>query len=242
MQGIFQIKTGELNMNVKGEEKVTVLSVSIPKDIKKKEFRYKAVILFCGEEEILFFNEEEVFKYKISSNTEFGEGDWNDTLFQIESDRAYKKGLNIVLFKKNSKKDVFNKLVEKDFSRGAIETALDRLEESGYINDRKYAEKYTETAFFQKKKTLGQIKRELIQKCIESNILEDVISAFEAPHDDEEEKIKQFINNKYHKLIMDGEIEYNKLVSIKRALYNKGFDVDVINRTVNEMLRNKDEY
>jgi len=154
---------------------------------------------------------------------------------ELTQDKAYKKGLDIILFKKNSKKQLREKLLNKGFPEDVTDEAIVRLEEAGYINDRKYAESYFRINSTDKYKTKYQMKQELTRKGIDSDVIEEVLNNYDEDVNKDVEKIKQFINNKYYNLLNDGNIEYNKLVSIKRSLYSKGFDPEYVDEVIESL-------
>jgi len=216
-------------------ERIKILDIYKTKVNNKtngKQSEYK-VILNNGEEFLL--SDNEIVKYSLHIGNEFDIADWDEKIKFIEIDKAYNKGLYILLFKKNSKRQLKEKLLNKDFSEEIIDGAIEKLEQAGYLNDEKYAESYIKSISADKYKTKYQIVRELTKKGIDSDTIERALNGYSDDICGDLEIIKQFINNKYINLIKGGNIEYNKLVGIKRSLYNKGYDPDVVDEAIENL-------
>lgn len=186
--------------------------------------------------ETFLLTDEEVFRYYITVGRTYSQAQWEKLLEQLQAQRAYQKGLDLVLFRKNTREELLSKLKAKGFSAEEAAQAVERLEEAGYVNDFQYAQSYVRQHRTGKYTTLGQIRQELLKKGVAPVIIDDVLSVCEPESEEDElEKLKQFINNKYYKLIQAGEIDYNKKMSIQQALYRKGYSVELIQRAVNEI-------
>lgn len=214
-------------------EEKKILSVQIPKALAKKKQRNQVIF---EDGEIILLSNEELLRYHIAAENTYSQEQWEDLLQQIRLQRAYEKGLDLVLFRKNTKWELLEKLKGNGFSTEEAEQAAERLEEAGYLNDLQYAESYIRQHRSDRYTTLEQLKQALLKKGISHVIIEAVLA--DCPPETEEEaaeKMKQFINNKYYKLIQAGQIDYNKKVSIQQALYRKGYSPELIQRVVNEI-------
>ena len=240
-------------------EKIRVLSIEkLPKMKRSKSENYgksknmneghkikqNNKIITDNDEEI-YFSDEEIFKYNIYTQREYSKADWNEMIKNIEVDRVYNKALGIILFKKNSRRMLIEKLLAKGFKMEFIEEAIVKLEELKYIDDKKFAENYVKSlSMGNKGKTVSQIEQALWSKGIDNEIIKEVITKFRLDvnqePESEYEKIKQFINNKYFNLINDTNIDYNKLISIKRSLYGKGFNPDTVDEVMYSIWENMD--
>lgn len=214
-------------------EEKKILSVHIPKELTRKKQKY-CVTMEDGE--TILLSNEEMLRYAIHAENTYSREQWETLLQQIQVQRAYQKGLDLVLFRKNTRWELLEKLKANGFSKEEAEQAAERLEEAGYLNDFQYAQSYVRQHQPDKYTTLGQIKQALLKKGISHVIIETVLSAYGPESEEEEvEKLKQFINNKYYKLIQAGQIDYNKKISIQQALYRKGYSPELIQKAVNEI-------
>ncbi len=214
-------------------EEKKILSVHIPKELTGKKQKY-CVTMEDGE--TILLSNEEMLRYAIHAENTYSREQWETLLQQIQVQRAYQKGLDLVLFRKNTRWELLEKLKANGFPKEEAEQAAERLEEAGYLNDFQYAQSYVRQHQTDKYTTLGQIKQALLKKGISHVIIETVLSAYGPESEEEEvEKLKQFINNKYYKLIQAGQIDYNKKISIQQALYRKGYSPELIQKAVNEI-------
>ena len=212
---------------------IKILSIQIPKEAARKKQRY---CVKTNTEEVLMLKEEEVLRFSIFSDKTYTQAEWVDLLQQIQSQRAYEKGLDLVLFRKNSRWELLEKLKRNGFSSQEAEQAADRLEEAGYLNDLQYAQSYVRQHKTDAYITFAQLKQALLKKGVSYDIIDTVLSDCSPETEEEEkEKLRQFIYKKYDKLVREGQISYNKKVSIQQALYRKGYSLDLIQSVVNEI-------
>lgn len=212
-------------------------SISIPAEEKRK--KYNNQVRFNDGTE-WYFSQEELFRYGIYAGRRIGEQEWNALLGAIEEDRAYAAGLHILLYKKNTRLEVKQKLKRKAYGDSAVDAALIRLEEAGYIDDKRYTENYFKACKMQKYKSMNQGRKELLRKGVDADIIAEVLSEYEEETlEDEICKMKQFMNNKYTKLIHGDSIEYNRIIGLKRTLYNKGYSMEAIQKVLGELAAEK---
>lgn len=222
-------------------EIVKIISVTGEKAEKRGREKYNKVI--TSENEEYFFTDEELFKFGIFSGSQFEKQVWEEKLEEADVYRAYRKGINIAVFKRNTRAEIYSKLMSKGVMAQAAESALELMEENGYINDEKYTESYIKSQMDGRSfKTSGIIKQELLRKGVSEDIIEKVFKEkYDCLKEDGVEKIKKFINYKYYKLINGSSMDYNNIIKIKRALYAKGYDSEDINRAINEIWGDREE-
>ncbi len=116
-----------------------------------------------------------------------------------------------------------HKLVAKGYSECAIEYAISRAREYGYINDGEYAKRYVETSIQCKGKR--RIREELKQKGLDCEIIEDSL-AFA----NEQESCSTALASLFRlkKIEHAQAVPYSEKVKIVRSLLYKGFDYDTI--------------
>ena len=101
------------------------------------------------------------------------------------------------------------------FSEEDIETVVTRLQEKGYLDDKKFAKYYIENRNIKKGISKRQLSLELSKKGIASDLISDLLSA--SPRSEEEE-IKKVIEKKRNKKTKD---------QILRYLISRGFSYDL---------------
>lgn len=127
---------------------------------------------------------------------------------------AYEKGLRLLEYQDNSKKELYRKIV-KVYSPDAASAAVAKLEELGLIDDEKYAKRLAESLARRKGWAKSRIAQEIISKGIPR---ETAISAAEELGLDENEALSAAIEKM--------NIDFSDSKSVAKAyrkLYSMGF-------------------
>lgn len=172
-------------------------------------------------------------KYKVSVDMDFSENEILEMKYFSDIERAKSRAINYISGKLKTKYEVRLKLKENGFAEDVIDEVLDILEKEEYLNDKVYCEIFIED----KKKLNGygknKIKSLLIQKGISKNIFEDFLNEFE--YDEEfDNALKMGI--KKLELLSNEEDNFKKKQKIINYLTYRGFDFDVINDVLKEIL------
>lgn len=172
-------------------------------------------------------------KYKVSVDMDFSEDEILEMKYFSDIERAKSRAINYISGKLKTKYEVRLKLKENGFAEDVIDEVLDILEKEEYLNDKVYCEIFIED----KKKLNGygknKIKSLLIQKGISKNIFEDFLNEFE--YDEEfDNALKMGI--KKLELLSNEEDNFKKKQKIINYLTYRGFDFDVINDVLKEIL------
>lgn len=172
-------------------------------------------------------------KYKVSVDMYFSEDEILEMKYFSDIERAKSRAINYISGKLKTKYEVRLKLKENGFAEDVIDEVLDILEKEEYLNDKVYCEIFIED----KKKLNGygknKIKSLLIQKGISKNIFEDFLNEFE--YDEEfDNALKMGI--KKLELLLNEEDNFKKKQKIINYLTYRGFDFDVINDVLKEIL------
>ena len=98
--------------------------------------------------------------------------------------------LRLIAFKDRTKKELLSKLKEKNYEEIQIEETVEFLICYGYINDKKYAEKFVIDAINLKKWGKQRIESELLRRGISKDIIRRAIESF-CPQDMRESLTEQ---------------------------------------------------
>lgn len=115
-----------------------------------------------------------------------------------------------------TKKEIYNKLVQKYWEKTAVIKVIKKLEEAGYIDDREFAVSYAKNKKCGKKK----IAYELKIKGVAFEVIEEALSFYEEDSELEE------LSKAWDKL---GEKEEHKKIA---SLMRKGFSYSDIKRVI----------
>lgn len=137
-----------------------------------------------------------------------------------ECREARNKGLYYLQFSNKTEDEMRRKLAEQGFSPASVENAVNFLKSYRYLNDEDYVRRYLER--YGRKKSKRQIRFELHQKGISSEVLERMLE--EQPVD-ETAQIVSFLEKKNYAGEEAGREEKQK---ISAFLARKGFSYDAI--------------
>lgn len=128
--------------------------------------------------------------------------------------------------------EIFDKLIKKGFSDEISRSVVDEFSDLKYINDEEYARLYFTDNINVKAKGVYRISRELAQKGISRDIIQDVSAEFE---DNVYSKLKEYVKFKtYGSLPTD----FKEVEKLKAHLIRRGYSISDINRVLSEL---KDE-
>ena len=134
-----------------------------------------------------------------------------------------------------TKKELINKLIQREYDREIAEEAVEYLEELDYINDADYARRYIHDAVRIKKHGIIRIKNDLYQKGIDRNVIDEVLVDIDV---DSANVINELIQLKANNLDLTDEKQFNKLVAF---LVRRGFNYGESVHSVRNYRENKGE-
>lgn len=136
--------------------------------------------------------------------------------FDSDFKRAKDKALYLLSFRDYSKKELSNKL-RKDYCSAAVEKAVVRMEELGFVNDEVFAKKYAKELLFNKHFSKRRAEFELSQKGIDKDTIYDVLSDLEC---DSVEQIQILVDKKYKTAYSDEKIKKRAVAFLQRHGYS----------------------
>jgi len=205
---------------------------------KKHENRYNIFIKKDGKEHYGFSVEEETIinegirKGQILDQTTIDALMKKDTLH-----KAYNRALGYLGHRMRSVKELRTYLIEKEVETEQIEIIINRLKEQKILDDQAFATAYVRTKIKTTFKGPAQLKRELIQKGIESAQIDQALLEYS-----ETEQIK-LIQKWLEKQLKKTKRDSYRLgqMKMKRQLIQKGFNQSVIDQALQMMELEKDE-
>lgn len=113
-----------------------------------------------------------------------------------EYSRLMGKALRYLSLRPRSKYEVNQYLIKYSRSGAAVENVLVRLEEMGYLDDRKFAGLWIESRDRTKPKSVFVLRHELKAKGIEESIIEDILSGRDSNEESEIIRAKKALGKK----------------------------------------------
>ncbi len=151
--------------------------------------------------------------------------------------KAYMYGINLLSYKMRTEKELSDKMREKEHSEEAIEDAISKLRQKGYVDDGKYALMYANEKMNKKASGRKLVSHKLRQKGIDSEIvslaIEEVSSEdkeYEQALDAAAKKMKTTYRND------DKNAVYRKLGGY---LSRRGYPYSIVSRVLREVLKNQ---
>lgn len=131
--------------------------------------------------------------------------------------RAYNYAVSLLSRRDHSKKELLTKLRTKGYGEGA-EQALSKLENSGYIDDRRFALLYVRELINFKNFGKKRIEQELYKKGLDREIIREALESAEFP----QERLADIIRRKYMRYLNDEKGIRRTINSLIRLGYSYG--------------------
>ena len=146
---------------------------------------------------------------------------------EITARKAYSSALRIVTARAHSEKELRVKLGKK-YPSGAVDAAIARCRDAGFINDREFASLYARELAEKKRYGVMRIRQELAARGVER---EDVEDALDMPDVDFSANIRYIIESRYYDCL-DSEKGRRKLFA---ALNRSGYGYDEIKEVLSDL-------
>ncbi len=119
----------------------------------------------------------------------------------------------------HSEREIRNKLSRK-YDDDAVDSAVEKLLDYGYINDHRYAENFARELFERKKYGKNRVKTELYKRGIASSIINEVLESYEEENDvDNVQTIVDIIQKKYYNKMNDEKSRQKVFSALVRLGY-----------------------
>lgn len=135
---------------------------------------------------------------------------------------AFDTAIYTISFKDRTEKELRTKLTQKGYDEKETELAIERLIDYGYVSDRRYAEMYIRQQHT--KKGYRLLKRELIEKGIDRELVEELYDSLNV---DEEQLLEKVFQKRYSGADLNDEKTYRKAFSY---LVRRGFSTEGVRR------------
>ncbi|MBC5995663.1 recombination regulator RecX [Romboutsia ilealis] len=200
---------------------------------KKNEDR---VNIYVNDEFFTAIFKELVFTFNLKKGDEIDE----EYLKSILSDEMYlkakNKALNILSKADQAEKKIREKL-SNDFEEDTINRVIEFLKKNNFINDNLLAQKIVNTNLNLNKCGKNRIKQNLYNKGLDASAINEAMSDID--NDAEFENAMYLAKKRYERLKNEDKRKIHQKLS--QHLAYKGFNYDIIKRTLNKLL-SYDEY
>ena len=100
-------------------------------------------------------------------------------LKEDETKKAIASALNLIAYRARAAGELSTKLRERGFAPEAIESAIARMTELGYLDDREFADRWVESRQTYRPRSVRMLKQELRQKGVDREIIETTMEEAE---------------------------------------------------------------
>jgi len=203
--------------------------------IDKKNIKRRKIYLdndFFIETDDMIVNELDLYTGKILTETLI------DTIKQKESlSKAKRDSIRFLSYRPRSQWEIEDKLKKNKYNRDIISKTIDWLRDKNLIDDKIFSHMWIKDRVNKKPSGRLRLRKELFNKGINREIIENVINDFFDKEIDEFELAYQMIEKKKNSLLQKNiQLEPEKIVSL---LKNRGFSYHIVNHIYNELFNEK---
>lgn len=196
-------------------------------DIQKQRGNKNRYSVYIEGEFAFGLDEVDMLYYKLFNASEISEEKYNHIKENVIFNKARDAAVRFLGFKARTKKEVENKLKEKDFPEDIIFKVIELMQKYGYIDDYSYAGSFLRDKFNLKGFGTNRIKYELKMKGVSDDIIQQVIEENDI---DEAGRAACLVRKKYMKL---DNLDFKEKRKIHSFLTRKGFSFSVIESAFN---------
>ena len=194
----------------------------------KKTSNNKYKILFDNDQELTLY-EDVILKYELLLKKEILEDELTDIDNYNKECDVYYVALNNIKSRFKSVYDTREFLRKKDYPIDLIDKAIEKLVAQGYLNDRSFSKSYINNQIITTSKGPKKIEKELLEKNIDKNIIDDEIVVFD--RELQLTKLDKLITKMFKSNKTRGGSVLKKKIMLD--LHLLGYENDMINSVLN---------
>ena len=142
--------------------------------VQKKHPTRRSIFLdgefFCG------VSEEVAVKFHLKRGLEIDEAELKKLLHEEELSKAKNYVYGILARRMYTRKEIRDKLVEREYVDEIVQDVIATMERYGYVNDSMYAEEWIRSRMRSKPKGKIALRQELARKGVDRSIIEDALN------------------------------------------------------------------
>ncbi|HHV26909.1 regulatory protein RecX [Anaerosalibacter bizertensis] len=175
---------------------------------------------------------EIAYKYNLKENMEIDESYIENVLKSEEQNRANDYALKFLSNRWRTEKEIVDKMIKKGFDEEVINETLAYLKKYNFIDDRRFAEIYTEEKVRLKKLGSYRIKHELQNKGVDESIASEIVEKYS---DNEYERAMELATKKIKSYKNDDKNAiYRKLGGY---LQRRGYSFECVSKVLRELVK-----
>lgn len=166
-------------------------------DIKQQVKRQHRYSVFIDGKYSFSLGESQLLSLGVRKNKEINQTEIHQLQGESEFGKTYEKILNLLSYRPRSEWELRDYLKRKDTTPALVDEILNKLSESGYINDEQFAQRWVENRRLLKPISARKLNQELTQKRIDRAIIEKVLTEDETNEQDELRKLVEKKRSRY---------------------------------------------
>jgi len=147
---------------------------------KRKKDRYN---IYTDGEYNCSLSAESIVVFGIKEGGAVGEDELIRAVKADNTQYAFDSAVNLISYKMRSKKELRDKLAAKKIDEAAIESAIEKLENYGYVNDHTYAKEFVQSSITGGRYGSKVIEYKLKQKGIDDDVIAYAMEEFVQEHE-----------------------------------------------------------
>ncbi|MDQ0231739.1 recombination regulator RecX [Metabacillus malikii] len=176
-------------------------------------------------EKYAFSVDQDVFiRFNLQKGKELDEFDIHEIQFGDEIKKAYNSSLEYLSYRMRSVKEVEDHLRKKEYQEEIIQDVMSKLKENKYVDDLAFAIAYVRTQWQTNGKGPVVIRRELAEKGVNEQFIQEVLSAYR-----QDEQVEVAVTHAEKLLKKNHKISTTLLKNkVEQHLLRKGFAYQII--------------
>lgn len=158
------------------EQQPELLRITAVERQQKRKDRYN---IFVNEEYAFSVHADIMIKFRMMKDMEIEAAEIERIVHAEERHHAYLQALRYLQFRPQSAKELRRKLKDKGYAKPIIDSVIQQLTEQRYVDDELYAKQISEQRILSQKKGRMWVRRELAQKGISGEHIEEAMSAID---------------------------------------------------------------
>lgn len=193
---------------------------------KKRKDRYS---VYADEQFLIGVSQETLIKYNLHAGKQLNAGEINK-IKSTESERKLRdQSYRFLSRRAHSCKELYDKLIIKEYPPSAIKNIIDEFVSNGYLNDTEFTKIFIAEEIKLKKSGPLLIRSKLIKKGVNRELIDDLLSSLY----DENEQIE---NCTYLVLKKYKQVNREKKKAVINYLRNKGYHWQQISLAISQIL------
>ncbi len=175
----------------------------------------------------------DVLFYKLKENTEISEEKYNQILEDLVYVKARDAAFRILGFKSRTEKELFDKLIEKEYSEDVATKIVEEMKKYKYVDDEQYAQNFLKENIEFKGVGVSKIKFLLSQKGVSRQVIDGLFEE-DNFYDEQLSKIVALIEQKTRRIDINNITDKEKK-KIYDFLLRRGYNYSIINDAFKEV-------